>query len=113
MKEELPECWIEAKEAMKDIITNYQNFIYSVTELSDILEWDYDYMFSRLMPIRKWDRTKTAHFKEVFALLEGDMKESMFAVDRRRKAKEKKRELMEKFGITEEDIDEMIQGLTE
>ena len=111
MKEELPESWDEARRAMKDVISSYQTFIYNVTELCDLLEWNYEYMFSRLMPIRKWDRSKTTHFKEVFASLEGDMKESMFAKDKKRKAVEKKRELMEKFNLTEEDIDAMIESL--
>jgi hypothetical protein len=111
MKEELPESWDEARRAMKDIIASYQTFIYNVTELADLLDWEYDYLFSRLMPIKKWDRSKTAHFKEVFAGLDVFMKEAMFATDRRRKADQKKRELMEKFNLTEEDIDAMIESL--
>lgn len=111
MKEEFPENWNAARRAMKDVISSYQTFVYNVTELCDVIEWNYEYMFSRLMPIRKWDRTKTTHFKDVFASLEGDMKESMFAAEKRSKALEKKRELMEKFGITEEEIDEMLTTL--
>lgn len=111
MKEELPESWDEARRAMKDVISSYQTFIYNVTELCDLLGWRYDYMFSRLMPCKKWDRSKTTYFKEVFAYLEDDMIEAMFETDKRRKALDKKRELMEKFNLTEEDIDAMIESL--
>lgn len=111
MKENLPKNWGKATSAMQDVISCYQRFIFSVTELCDLIEWDYEYMFSRLMPIRKWDRLRTNHFKEVFAALDLDMKESMFAAEKRSKALEKKRELMEKFGITEEEIDEMLTTL--
>lgn len=113
MKEQLPESWDEARRAMKDVISSYQEFIYNITELCDLLEWDYEYMFSRLMPIRKWDRTNTNHFKEVFAALEEDMKESMLSVEKKRKALEKKRELMKKFSLTEEEIDEMLLTLNQ
>jgi hypothetical protein len=111
MKEQLPESWDEARRAMKDVIASYQTFIYNVTELCDLLGWRYDYMFSRLIPCKKWERSKTTHFKEVFASLEDEMIEAMFATDKRRKANEKKRELMEKFNLTEEDIDAMIESL--
>ena len=111
MKKELPESWDEARRAMKDVIESYQAFIYNVTELCDLLGWEYDYMFSRLMPCKKWDRTKTTHFKEVFANLEPFMMETMFATDKRRKSLEKKHELMKKFNLTEEEIDAMIESL--
>lgn len=111
MKEELPESWDEARRAMKDVISSYQTFIYNVTELCDLLDWEYDYMFSRLMPCKKWDRSKTTHFKDVFANLEVFMIESMFAKEKKLKAVEKKRELMKKFNLTEEEIDAMIESL--
>jgi len=111
MKEEQPEGWNDVRRAMEDVISSYQKFVYNVTELCDLLEWNYEYMFSRLMPIRRWDRTKTTHLKEVFASLEGDMKESMFAAEKRRKIAERKRELMDRLGLTEEEIDEMLATL--
>ena len=111
MKEKLPKNWGKATDAMQDVISYYQRFVFSVTELCDLIQWDYEYMFSRLMPIRRWDRLRTNHFKEVFAALDVDMKESMLAMEKKCKAMEKKRELMDRLGLTEEEIDEMLSTL--
>ena len=107
----LPESWKEAQAAMRKVISSYQGFVYSVKELCDLLGWSYEYQIARLLPIRKFDRLKTDHFKELFESQEEDMKEAMFDYDRRRKGFAKRQELMAQFNLTEEEIDAMLEAI--
>jgi hypothetical protein len=107
----LPESWNEAKSAMRKVISTYQAFVYSVKELCDLLDWEYEYQIARLLPVRKFDRLKTDHFQEVFESQEEGMKEAMFDLDKRRKGLAKKQELMAQFNLTEEEIDTMLEAI--
>jgi hypothetical protein len=107
----LPESWNEAKSAMRKVISSHQAFVYSVKELCDLLGWEYEYQIARLFPVRKFDRLKTDHFKEVFELQEESMKEAMFDLDKKRKGFAKKQELMAQFNLTEEEIDTMLEAI--
>ncbi len=110
-KQNLPESWKEAQTAMRKVISSYQAFVYSVKELCDLLGWEYEYQIARLLPVRKFDRLKTDHFKEVFEVQEEGMKEAMFDLDKRRKGFAKKQELMAQFNLTEEEINTMLETI--
>lgn len=103
--------WNEVRIAKNKVLKSYRALIDSIKDLGDLIQYSDSWLAARVLPYKKFDRLKTAHIRAFFKSAEQEMKDRLVELEKRSEAQAKKKQLMDQFSLSEEDVIKLIETL--
>jgi len=103
--------WNDVRIAKTKVLKSYRALIDSIKDLGDLICYSDSWLAARILPYKKCDRLKTSHIRAFFKSTEQEMKDRLLDLEKQSEAQAKKKQLMEQFSLSEEDVTKLIESL--
>lgn len=103
--------WQDICRAKIKILKSYKSFIEAVRELGDLLKWRADWLVNKMIASKSSDKMSTTYIRNFFTLEEQGMRDRLLELKKEYAAQTKKKELIAKYNLSDDDVALLLEAL--